>query len=169
MSEILKLTHYPNGRWLDNRARHFYHQHQRFSKLFTGGFEEIAFILFIAFLLFGPKKLPEIARLLGKGLGDLRRASSELRFSLEDEIRNLSPGDDASQERKALSPLEELRHTSRELMTTLEDEIRSLEHEEHETAKAVTPASTGQNGQNGPTAANYVHDDSESAPPKLGS
>lgn len=56
--------------------------------MFTGGFE-IVFILFIAFLLFGPKKLPEIARVLGKGLGELRRASNELKSSLEDEIRNL--------------------------------------------------------------------------------
>lgn len=56
--------------------------------MFTGGFE-IVFILFIAFLLFGPKKLPEIARVLGKGLGELRRASNELKVSLEDEIRNL--------------------------------------------------------------------------------
>jgi TatA/E family protein of Tat protein translocase len=54
-----------------------------------GGFTEIGFILFIAFLLFGPKKLPEIARILGKGLGELRRASYELRSSLEEEIRNL--------------------------------------------------------------------------------
>ena len=54
-----------------------------------GGFTEIGFILFIAFLLFGPKKLPEIARVLGKGLGELRRASYELRSSLEEEIRNL--------------------------------------------------------------------------------
>jgi len=57
--------------------------------LFSGGFAEIGFILFIAFLLFGPKKLPEIARVLGKGLGELRRASNELKFSLEEEIRNL--------------------------------------------------------------------------------
>ena len=56
--------------------------------MFTGGFEFV-FILFIAFLLFGPKKLPEIARVLGKGLGELRRASNELKFSLEEEIRNL--------------------------------------------------------------------------------
>ncbi|HEV2383125.1 MAG TPA: twin-arginine translocase TatA/TatE family subunit [Terriglobia bacterium] len=56
--------------------------------MFTGGFEFI-FVLFIAFLLFGPKKLPEIARVLGKGLGELRRASNELKFSLEEEIRNL--------------------------------------------------------------------------------
>jgi TatA/E family protein of Tat protein translocase len=57
--------------------------------LFGGGFTEIAFILFIAFLLFGPKKLPEIARMLGKGLGELRRASNELKNSLEEEIKNL--------------------------------------------------------------------------------
>jgi TatA/E family protein of Tat protein translocase len=57
--------------------------------LFSGAFPEIAFILFIAFLLFGPKKLPEIARTLGKGLGELRRASNELKVSLEEEIKNL--------------------------------------------------------------------------------
>jgi sec-independent protein translocase protein TatA len=56
--------------------------------LFTGGLE-IGFILFIAFLLFGPKKLPEIARTLGKGMAELRRASNELKSSLEEEIRNL--------------------------------------------------------------------------------
>jgi TatA/E family protein of Tat protein translocase len=54
-----------------------------------GGLEEIGFLLFIVFLLFGPKKLPEIARTLGKGMAELRRASNELKSSLEDEIRNL--------------------------------------------------------------------------------
>jgi sec-independent protein translocase protein TatA len=57
--------------------------------LFGAGFGEIGFILFIAFLLFGPKKLPEIARTLGKGMAELRRASNELKSSLEEEIRNL--------------------------------------------------------------------------------
>ncbi len=57
--------------------------------MFSGGFVEIGFLLFVAFLLFGPKKLPEIARILGKGLGELRRASNELKSSLEEEIRNL--------------------------------------------------------------------------------
>jgi sec-independent protein translocase protein TatA len=57
--------------------------------LFGGSFFEIGFFLFIAYLLFGPKKVPEIARTLGKGLGELRRASNELRNSLEEEIRNL--------------------------------------------------------------------------------
>ena len=56
--------------------------------MFGGGFE-IAFFLFVAYLLFGPKKVPQIARTLGKGLGELRRASNELRNSLEEEIKNL--------------------------------------------------------------------------------
>ncbi|HTV55381.1 MAG TPA: twin-arginine translocase TatA/TatE family subunit [Terriglobia bacterium] len=57
--------------------------------VFGSGFEDIGFILFLAFLLFGPKKLPEIARVLGKGLGELRRARDEMKFSLEEELRNL--------------------------------------------------------------------------------
>ncbi len=56
--------------------------------MFGGGLE-IGFILFIAFLLFGPKKVPEIARVLGKGMAELRRASNELKNSLEEEIRNM--------------------------------------------------------------------------------
>jgi len=64
--------------------------------LFSGGFFEIGFILFIAFLLFGPKKLPEIARTLGKGLGELRRASNELKYSLEEEIKNLDRYQDSA-------------------------------------------------------------------------
>ncbi|HEX5481968.1 MAG TPA: twin-arginine translocase TatA/TatE family subunit [Terriglobia bacterium] len=58
-------------------------------RVFGSGLEELGLILFVAFLLFGPKKLPEIARVLGKGLGELRRARDELKFSLEEELRNL--------------------------------------------------------------------------------
>jgi sec-independent protein translocase protein TatA len=57
--------------------------------LFGNGFFEIGGILFLAYLLFGPKKLPEIARTLGKGMAELRRASNELKRSLEEEISNL--------------------------------------------------------------------------------
>ena len=64
--------------------------------MFSGGFTEVGFILFIAFLLFGPKKLPEIARVLGKGMGELRRASNELKNSLEEEIRNLDVKDEVT-------------------------------------------------------------------------
>jgi TatA/E family protein of Tat protein translocase len=73
---------------LDKPRRLTYHANERLT-VFSGGFAEIGFLLFVAYLLFGPKKLPEIARTLGKGLGELRRASNELKSSLEQEIANL--------------------------------------------------------------------------------
>ena len=66
--------------------------------MFSGGFAEMGFLLFIAFLLFGPKKLPEIARTLGKGLAELRRASNELKSSLEEEIKNIDRQSEAPRE-----------------------------------------------------------------------
>ncbi len=57
--------------------------------MFGGGITEIGLLLFLAFLVFGPKKLPEIARTLGKGMAELRRASNELKRSLEEEITNM--------------------------------------------------------------------------------
>ncbi len=46
-----------------------------------------AFIFVLALLLFGPKKLPELARQLGKLMGEFRRASNEFRMQMEDELR----------------------------------------------------------------------------------
>ena len=56
------------------------------------------FILLGALILFGPKKLPEIARQAGKLLGELRRASNEFKFQMEEELRL---ADDAERRRKA--------------------------------------------------------------------
>jgi len=53
------------------------------------GFTEILFILLLALLLFGPRRLPELGRMLGRGLMEFRRASTDLRATIEDEIRSL--------------------------------------------------------------------------------
>lgn len=50
-------------------------------------FQDSAVIFFIALLLFGPKKLPELARYVGKLMNEFRRASSEFRMQMEDEFR----------------------------------------------------------------------------------
>ncbi len=50
-------------------------------------FQDGAVIFFLALLLFGPKKLPELARYVGKLMGEFRRASSEFRMQMEDEFR----------------------------------------------------------------------------------
>jgi len=46
------------------------------------GFTEMVVVLVIALLVFGPNKLPELARNLGKGLAEFRRASNDLRRSI---------------------------------------------------------------------------------------
>jgi sec-independent protein translocase protein TatB len=50
-------------------------------------FQDSAILVFLALLLFGPKKLPELARQLGKLMAEFRRASNEFRMQMEDEFR----------------------------------------------------------------------------------
>jgi TatA/E family protein of Tat protein translocase len=53
------------------------------------GFPEMMFIFILALILFGPKKLPEIGRTIGKGLAEFKRASREFQSQIEDEVRKL--------------------------------------------------------------------------------
>lgn len=50
------------------------------------GGTELLIIMVIALVVFGPKRLPELGRTIGKGLTEFRRASNDLKRSLEDEI-----------------------------------------------------------------------------------
>ncbi len=47
------------------------------------GWTEIAVIVFVVLLLFGAKKLPELARGMGKGIREFKRASSDIQYELE--------------------------------------------------------------------------------------
>ena len=51
------------------------------------GMPELVVILVIALIIFGPRKLPELGRSLGKTLAEFKRTSNDLRNTLEDEIR----------------------------------------------------------------------------------
>jgi sec-independent protein translocase protein TatA len=53
------------------------------------GMQEMIFIFILALVLFGPKKLPELGRLLGRGLTEFRRAKNELRTTFESHMREL--------------------------------------------------------------------------------
>ncbi len=50
------------------------------------GMPELILIFVVALLVFGPKKLPEIGKSLGKGLAEFKRASDELKKTIEREI-----------------------------------------------------------------------------------
>ncbi|MBM3803603.1 MAG: twin-arginine translocase TatA/TatE family subunit [Acidimicrobiia bacterium] len=51
------------------------------------GVPELIIIFVVALIFFGPKKLPELGKSLGKGLAEFRRASNELRSTIEEEVR----------------------------------------------------------------------------------
>lgn len=50
------------------------------------GMPELLIIGFVALIVFGPRKLPELGRSLGKSLQEFRRASNELKHTLNEEI-----------------------------------------------------------------------------------
>ncbi|HZQ96519.1 MAG TPA: twin-arginine translocase TatA/TatE family subunit [Candidatus Sulfotelmatobacter sp.] len=52
-------------------------------------FSETVFLFFLALIIFGPKKLPEIARQVGKFMNEFRRASNEFKSQIEQEIAQL--------------------------------------------------------------------------------
>jgi sec-independent protein translocase protein TatA len=51
------------------------------------GMPELVVIFVIALIIFGPRKLPELGRSLGKSINEFKRASNELRSTLEEEVR----------------------------------------------------------------------------------
>jgi len=50
------------------------------------GMQELIIIFVIALIVFGPRKLPQLGKSLGRSIAEFKRASSELRNTLEDEI-----------------------------------------------------------------------------------
>ena len=68
------------------------------------GMPELIVIMVIALVIFGPRKLPELGRSLGRSLNEFKRASNELKHTLDEEIRteDLKTADEkAAQERDA--------------------------------------------------------------------
>ena len=90
------------------------------------GVPEILLIMVVVLIVFGPRKLPEVGRMLGKALGEFRRATDDLKNTIEREVR-----------------VEELREIGPSLITPLEAVSRTEPFEEPAPAAppAVTPPS----------------------------
>jgi sec-independent protein translocase protein TatA len=62
------------------------------------GFGEIIFLFFIALVIFGPKRLPELGKTVGKGLREFKKASDELKSNWEQHTREMdNPVNDLKQ------------------------------------------------------------------------
>jgi sec-independent protein translocase protein TatB len=73
---------------------------------YDGGvsFSETIFLFVLALIVFGPKKLPEIARQAGKLLAELRRASNEFRSQIDAEIAHLEVQKTVQQNQNLVPP-----------------------------------------------------------------
>jgi sec-independent protein translocase protein TatB len=74
------------------------------------GLPEMIFIFLLALIIFGPKKLPEIGRQIGRALNEFKRASNEFKAQIENEISSLdlqnAQAEIEKAKQKIMAPLE---------------------------------------------------------------
>src|SRR5215510_5374706 len=99
------------------------------------GFSEMLVIFVVALLVFGPKKLPELGKSLGKGIREFRKATNELKSTWEDQVRDI----------KAF--LDDVKKDIHEMRQDIKDDFyKSIEsaHPEPFAQQAHEPAHTSQ-------------------------
>lgn len=72
--------------------------------MFGLGVSELLLIAAIALIFIGPQKLPDLARALGRGFAEFKRATDEMKGSFAEEIRNSEARDRLSREGKLVPP-----------------------------------------------------------------
>ena len=87
----------------------------------TLGMPELILIFVVALLLFGPRKMPQIGRSIGRALGEFRRASNEFKRTIEDEVA----ADDVRAVKKDLEGVGEVGRELRDLKRSLDRPVQS--------------------------------------------
>ena len=81
------------------------------------GFSEMLVIFIVALLVFGPKKLPELGKSLGKGIREFRKATDELKSTWQDQVKDIQ------------APLNDVKKDMHEMSQDLKSDFyKSLEH-----------------------------------------
>jgi sec-independent protein translocase protein TatA len=86
------------------------------------GMQEIILIFVIALIVFGPRKLPELGKTIGKGLAEFKKASNELKQTWEDEVR-------LDKEKEAVTQI--IKESTIQTSEILKDESGSAEKKEN--------------------------------------
>jgi TatA/E family protein of Tat protein translocase len=135
------------------------------------GLPEILLIFVLALLLFGPRKLPEIGRTLGRAMNEFRRAADELKTSLEREV-NLDISKDLQDLKKdfrdARSTVGDIRATVdpfQDLKSSVKDLAASLDPR-HPPAAPASPAA--ESGPPPPAAASSAAEPETPSPAESG-
>jgi len=135
-------------------------------------FSETIFLFLLALVIFGPKKLPEIARQVGKYLNEFRRASNEFKAQIEQEIAHL----EVENKQTILPPSPSVLGTTSRSPNSLAAEVTYAEaattpggavaETEATLAPSVEePAPVSDNGAAPPVASEGVHPHDEVTPP----
>jgi Tat protein translocase TatB subunit len=109
------------------------------------GLQEMIFILVLALVLVGPRKLPEVARQLGKFLAEFKRASNEFRSQLETEMLNIELEERAKKQQegpKVLPPEQPWERVMRPITDSVsraKSELVSIANPDPEPVKTIAP------------------------------
>lgn len=96
------------------------------------GFPEMMFIFLMALIIFGPRKLPEIGRQVGKALAEFKRYSNDFKYQLETEVRQWEIEETLRKEK------ESLQHSLKEVVTPVEGTVPTATAD---ATAAATPSS----------------------------
>jgi TatA/E family protein of Tat protein translocase len=87
----------------------------------TLGMPELILIFIVALLLFGPRKMPQIGKSVGRALGEFRRASNEFKRTIEDEVA----ADGLSGVGKDLKGLRDIGNDLKDIRRTIEKPVET--------------------------------------------
>jgi len=124
--------------------------------MFGIGMPELIIILVIALIVIGPSKLPDLAKALGKGMREFRKATQEIKESLDldEDFEEVKKGlvDTVSELNEPLDLEEAKKEEDEESQDTDSDQVSTSDEgpeEETETSEETTPESSEETKKNG--------------------